>query len=91
MHKSKGSNEPEDYLSWALKDNKTLRLHNYEEEKKIGTVVEMQQSKAHDIIIVDTGEKNVKIPYVDFFVERVDLSSNKMYVRQVEGLLHVED
>lgn len=66
-------------------------LDVYEEEKKIGTVVEMQQSKAHDIIIVDTGEKKVKIPYVDFFVERVDLSSNKMYVRQVEGLLHVED
>ena len=29
------SNDPEDYLSWALKVDKIFRLHNYDEEKKI--------------------------------------------------------
>lgn len=28
-------NDPEEYLSWALKVDKIFRLHNYEEEKKI--------------------------------------------------------
>ena len=30
-----GNNDPEEYLSWALKVDKIFRLHNYEEEKKI--------------------------------------------------------
>ena len=35
MPKFNGSNDPEEYLSWALKFDKIFRLHNYEEEKKI--------------------------------------------------------
>ena len=35
MPKFSGSNDPEEYLSWALKVDKIFRLHNYGEEKKI--------------------------------------------------------
>ena len=35
MPKFTGSNDPEEYISWALKVEKIFRLHNYEEEKKI--------------------------------------------------------
>jgi hypothetical protein len=35
MPKFSGGNDPEEYLSWALKVDKIFRLHNYEEEMKI--------------------------------------------------------
>ena len=35
MPKFIGSNDPEAYISWALKVDKIVRLHNYDEEKKI--------------------------------------------------------
>ena len=35
MPEFNGSNDQEEYLSWALKVDKIFRLHNYEEEKKI--------------------------------------------------------
>ena len=35
MPKFNGSNDPEEYLSWALKVDKIFHLHNYDEEKKI--------------------------------------------------------
>ena len=35
MPKFNGSNDPEEYLSWALKVDKIFHLHKYEEEKKI--------------------------------------------------------
>ena len=35
MRKFTGRNDPEEYISWALKVDKIFRLHNYEEEKKI--------------------------------------------------------
>ena len=38
MPKFTGSNDPEEYISWALKVNTIFSLHNYEEEKKIAMV-----------------------------------------------------
>ena len=35
MPKFSGSNDPEDYLSWALKVDKIFRLQNYDEEEKV--------------------------------------------------------
>ena len=35
MPKFNGSNDPKEYLSWALKVEKVFRLHNYDEEEKI--------------------------------------------------------
>ena len=38
MPKFNGSNDPEKYLSWALKVDKIFRLRNNEEEKKIAMI-----------------------------------------------------
>ena len=35
MPKFTGSNDPEEYISWALKVDKIFRSHNYVEERKI--------------------------------------------------------
>ena len=35
MPKFSGTNDPEAYLSWALKVDKIFRLHNYPEDKMI--------------------------------------------------------
>ena len=48
MPKFTGSNDPEEYLSWALKVNKIFRLHNYEEEKKI--VIAFPESQDYVLI-----------------------------------------
>ena len=35
MQKFSGRNDPEEYLSWALKVDKIFCLHNYDEENNI--------------------------------------------------------
>jgi len=35
MPKFTGSNDPEEYLSWALKVDKIFRMHNYSNEKMV--------------------------------------------------------
>ena len=35
MPKFSGTNDPEAYLSWALKVDKIFRLHNYPEDKML--------------------------------------------------------
>ena len=48
MPKFSGSNDPEEYLSWALKVDKIFRLHNYDEEKKIA----MATLEFHDYVLI---------------------------------------
>ena len=48
MPKFNGSNDPEEYLSWALKVDKIFRLHNYEEENKIS----MASLEFHDYVLI---------------------------------------
>ena len=35
MPKFKGEDDPDAYLSWALKVDKIFRIHNYADEKKV--------------------------------------------------------
>ena len=39
MPKFTGSNDPEEYLPWALKIDKIFRMHNYSEAKKVAMVI----------------------------------------------------
>ena len=48
MPKFNGSNDPEEYLSWALKVDKIFRLQNYEEEKKIA----MESLEFQDYVLI---------------------------------------
>ena len=48
MPKFSKSNDPEEYLSWALKVEKIFRLHNYEEEKKIA----MESLEFQDYVLI---------------------------------------
>ena len=48
MPKFSGSNDPEDYLSWALKVDKIFRLQNYDEEEK----VDMASLEFQDYVLI---------------------------------------
>lgn len=48
MPKFNGSNDPEEYLSWAFKVDKIFRLHNYDKEKKIA----MASLKFQDYVLI---------------------------------------
>ena len=53
----------------------------------LGKVDSILKSKAHDIISV-IGSKKCLIPYVDEFIDTIDLESHKMVVQNVEGLIY---
>ena len=57
MPKFTGSNDPEEYLSWALKVDKIFRLHNYEEEKKIA----MEYLEFQDYVVIFGWNKSMNI------------------------------
>ena len=54
------------------------------DNKNIGRITEIFQTRANDVIRV---EENILIPYVDEFIEKIDKQNEKIYVKNIRGLL----
>lgn len=60
-------------------------------EQLLGQVDYIMTSKAHEIIVVTGKTFKTMIPYVDEFIVSIDIDSNKIVVKNVEGLITNED
>lgn len=56
----------------------------FDQENMIGKVKDVQLYEHHDVLVVE-GEKRVLIPYVDAFVESVDIDRKRIDVHLIEG------
>lgn len=55
----------------------------YVGEKYIGKLTDIIANPAHEILVVG----NIMIPYVDFFVNNIDIKTKTIYINEVEGLI----
>ena len=55
-------------------------------QKKIGTLIEIFNNNAHDILVVELNDgKEIMIPYVDRFI--INSDNSKIFVTNIEDLL----
>ena len=59
-----------------------------ENQKSIGTVKDVLIMSAQNIIVVETGENEILIPYVDAHIELFDKQKNNLIVKDVVGLIN---
>ncbi|AGR41986.1 ribosome maturation factor RimM [Spiroplasma diminutum] len=51
-----------------------------------GKVIEEMFNGAHDLIKVENNDKEIWIPCVDFYVEKIEEENKKLYLKEVEVL-----
>ncbi len=86
----KGSNvyiKREDLKIDGILDEDIIGLDVYSNNKKIGKLKEIIKSKAHDILVVKNNEKKYLIPYINEFIDKIELDNKKIYIKEIEGLL----
>ena len=71
----------------GILDEDIIDMKVYSKEKEIGIVTEILKSKAHDILVVEKDKKRFLIPYIDEFIENIDLENKKILINEIEGLL----
>jgi len=54
------------------------------EDKKVGKVSTVIESNASEILVLDN---NIMIPFVDFYILKVDIENNCIIVNNVKGLI----
>lgn len=64
-----------------------MNMEVYYENKKVGIISEINDNGAQDLIRIKGEDINVLVPFVDEFVESVDVENKKICLRNLEGLL----
>lgn len=54
-------------------------------DKKIGTVIDVVNNGAQDLLVVEYNNRKCYIPNVDSFIKKIE--DNKIYINLIEGLL----
>ncbi len=57
------------------------------EGQRVGSLIDVLELPGQYVYVVDTGEKEVLIPVVKEFIQKVDIQRRIVFVRRVEGLL----
>lgn len=58
------------------------------DDLELGEVVDVMETQAHDILVLKTkSNKKAMIPYVDAFIEEVDIEGKVIVINRMEGLI----
>ncbi len=65
-----------------------LGVSVYENDEKIGEVLDVMETAAHEILIVKdiVSKEEIMIPLIEQFVEEIDFKNNKINVVLIEGM-----
>ncbi len=67
-------------------DEDLLGLHVYVKETDKGEIIDILENGAHKILVV--GKRRYMIPYVDSFIEKIDLENRRIDIIEMEGLFN---
>jgi len=52
----------------------------------IGVVSDIEKNANQELIVVRASNKDYLIPYVDYFINKIDIENRKIYVNDIKGL-----
>lgn len=65
-----------------------IGLEVYSKNKLVGIIDEIIDNNAHEILVVVNNDKKNLIPFVDEFIEIVDVENKKININEIEGLIN---
>ncbi|WP_291259011.1 ribosome maturation factor RimM [Fusobacterium sp.] len=73
----------DEYLLNDLLNMKAIDVDNNEE---LGLIVDIFETAAHDILVIESGKTEIMVPDIDEFVKRIDFDKREIYIHLIEGM-----
>lgn len=54
----------------------------------IGQVEDILKNNIYDILVIKNDKKEYLVPNIDEFIEKIDIENNKIYIKEIEGLIN---
>lgn len=64
-----------------------LDMEVYFNDKIIGKISEISDNGAQDLIRIDNKEKSFLVPFLDEFIENIDVKNKKIVLKNIEGII----
>lgn len=64
-----------------------IGMNAFYDGKLVGKVLDVMKTKANDILVISFNDKEVLVPMVSDYIEKVDLEKELINFRELEGLL----
>lgn len=64
-----------------------IGMKAYYKDKEVGKVVDIIKTKANDIVVITFNDKEVLVPMVSDYIEKVDLENALIIFKGLEGLI----
>lgn len=65
-----------------------IGLEVYSNDKYIGVLTDIIDNGAHEILVIDKNGVNSLVPFVDEFIDKIDINNKKIYINEIEGLIN---
>ena len=76
-----------DDFNFKILEDDLIGLNVYDKNIYKGKVTEILKNKKYSILVID-GKKKHMIPYIDKFVEYIDIDNKKIFINYIKGLDH---
>ena len=65
-----------------------IGLEVYSNDKYVGVLINIINNGAHEILVIDKNGVNNLVPFVDEFINKIDINNKKIYINEIEGLIN---
>lgn len=65
-----------------------IGMEVYDKDKLIGIVTGIMESPAHDILVTENNDEKNMIPFIEEFIENIDVKNKKIQIKTIEGLIN---
>ncbi|WP_315522959.1 ribosome maturation factor RimM [Fusobacterium massiliense] len=71
---------------YLVSDMIGFKVYDVKENECLGDLVEIMETAAHDIYVVESEEFETMIPDVDVFIKKIDFDNKKILVDTIDGM-----
>lgn len=71
---------------YLVSDMIGFKVYDVKNDEYLGEIVEIMDTTAHDIYVIESEDFETMIPDVDVFIKNIDFKNRKMLVDTIEGM-----
>lgn len=71
---------------YLLNDLLNMKAVDIDTDEELGNVVDIFETAAHDILVIESNRCEIMVPDIDEFVKKIDFEKRIIYVHLIEGM-----